>query len=873
MLLPILPIDYDLSSPGDIPVGDTYRAARVMVRWHGVPLAVLQVPVVGGMVRSREVGLRVMARQQARLGRELARHALMGNGIEKPLEVREHGPDAAHSGAIPTISVAVCTRDRPDDMAKCLASLAALRVPPLEIIVVDNAPATEATAELVKNHFPQFRYVRENTPGLDHARNRAIVEAKGEIVAYTDDDVMVDPGWTEALGRVFAEDPAVGLVTGLIEPAELETEAQALFERYGGFGRGCVRTYLQASQPGAPMPWNLVGAGQLGAGANMAIRRSLFEEMGQFDPALDVGTPTLGGGDHEIFFRGLRSGVICLYEPTAVVRHRHRRTMEELSRLLYSYGHATRCFFEREAAEFPADRKGINKLIRWWWRYWAWERWRRSMWTPTWFPRELVNREIKGYRDGIGGYRRARTKIVADESKRPDTFKIPDAKPKIGPDRTCMVVVDIAQPLRTLTEGLEKDSIEVLVQWQGRPLGRLHLRCRGNAIVASRLADEISRVLWWQVLTLGDEAPDLVWSRHLSQLQELVNPHRNDDRALPESVGVSLIVATCDRPDDLRRCLISLLALKTKRRLQIIVVDNRPGLPGIQQVLRDFPQVELVEEKRPGSSYARNAGLAVAREEIVAMTDDDMVVTPDWLERLLEPLNRADVAAVTGNTLPASLENEAELQFEAYGGFGRGYHMREFDEYWFNHWKRRATPTWQLGGTGNLAFRRSLFDDPQVGHFEECLGSGVPAGVGEDTLWFYQVLRAGHVVIYEPSAVAWHHHRVTMSGLRRQLFAYSKGHVAYHLLTFLKYRDKRALVRLGYELPQSMLSRVWGRLRGTTDYPWKLLALESAGMLLGPWSLWQSMRHVKKHGPGARPHANAPDRLVEPVAAPAADPA
>jgi len=60
-------------------------------------------------------------------------------------------------------------------------------------------------------------------------------------------------------------------------------------------------------------------------------------------------------------------------------------------------------------------------------------------------------------------------------------------------------------------------------------------------------------------------------------------------------------------------------------------------------------------------------------------------------------------------------------------------------------------------------------------------------------------------------------------------------------------------VRLGYELPQSMLSRVWGRLRGTYNYPWRLLGIEMTGMLLGPLSLWQSKRHVRKHGPGARP--------------------
>jgi hypothetical protein len=75
MLLPILPIDYELASPGDLEVGPDYRAARVFVRWHGVPIAVIQVPVVTGKVRGRDVGKRIMARQQGRLAREMARRA------------------------------------------------------------------------------------------------------------------------------------------------------------------------------------------------------------------------------------------------------------------------------------------------------------------------------------------------------------------------------------------------------------------------------------------------------------------------------------------------------------------------------------------------------------------------------------------------------------------------------------------------------------------------------------------------------------------------------------------------------------------------------------------------------------------------------
>src|SRR6185312_16003710 len=100
----------------------------------------------------------------------------------------------------------------------CLESLAALDDPPFEILVIDNAPADDATERLVRGRFGHVRYVRELRPGLDWARNRAIEESVGEIIAFTDDDVIVDRGWTLALARVFASAPNAWAVTGLVAP-------------------------------------------------------------------------------------------------------------------------------------------------------------------------------------------------------------------------------------------------------------------------------------------------------------------------------------------------------------------------------------------------------------------------------------------------------------------------------------------------------------------------------------------------------------------------------------------------------------------------------------------------------------------------------
>ena len=134
------------------------------------------------------------------------------------------------------MTVAICTRDRTEDLAICLDSLDRVDYEDFEIVVVDNAPASDATRLLVERRGGRVRYVREPRPGLDWARNRAIAEATGDVVAFADDDVTVDPGWLRALAAAFGTDEAVAAVTGLVLPAELQTEAQVLFERYRSFG-------------------------------------------------------------------------------------------------------------------------------------------------------------------------------------------------------------------------------------------------------------------------------------------------------------------------------------------------------------------------------------------------------------------------------------------------------------------------------------------------------------------------------------------------------------------------------------------------------------------------------------------------------------
>jgi len=227
------------------------------------------------------------------------------------------------------LSIVVCTRERPQQLAACLDALCGSVTGNDEVIVVDNAPRTDATARLAARY--PVRYVCEPPTGLNRARNRGLREARHSLIAYTDDDARPAAGWVEAIARPFA-DPAVGCVTGLVWPAALDTPAQRQFEAYCSHRRVFHRRAF--SVPETPPS----AAGVAGMGANMAFRRDLLVRLGGFDPRLDAGTATRSGGDTDMFARILESGGRIVYAPDAVVMHDHRRDRRSLRACVFGYG-------------------------------------------------------------------------------------------------------------------------------------------------------------------------------------------------------------------------------------------------------------------------------------------------------------------------------------------------------------------------------------------------------------------------------------------------------------------------------------------------------------------------------------------------------
>jgi glycosyltransferase involved in cell wall biosynthesis len=230
------------------------------------------------------------------------------------------------------VSVIICTRNRAAYLKNCLAALQNQVWKPAEIIVVDNGSSTRET-KLVARQL-NVRYIREDKVGLDVARNTGARAARHSVIAFVDDDTLPDPSWTFRVCETF-KDPEVSAMTGLVLAGSLETEAEVIFEKYWPFNRGFVPKYygdefFQSTLRGGPPVW------KIGAGANMAFRRSVFEDVGYFDERLDAGAAGCSG-DSELWYRILANGLSIQYNPLAVVHHFHRSTVTALKRQLYSY--------------------------------------------------------------------------------------------------------------------------------------------------------------------------------------------------------------------------------------------------------------------------------------------------------------------------------------------------------------------------------------------------------------------------------------------------------------------------------------------------------------------------------------------------------
>jgi GT2 family glycosyltransferase len=401
----------------------------VLVRLHGHPLGVAAVTLSPDGLPPDHLADRVAAA----LGFEVAAH-LRADGLAGPGVVPAQGvttsdacrPRPADDRAAAVI-VTTCAASR--SLGRTLEGILLQSTPPAEIIVVDNRPHTSGVRAQLDGFPADIRYVAEPARGLSRARNAGLAAATAPVVAFTDDDVEVDSRWLQFLLSGFVDDQ-VACVTGLILPLELATPAQVWFEQFGGFTKGFIRRRFDLADHRPDDLLYPYAAGVFGSGANSAFRAATLRRLGGFDVYLGAGTAARGGEDLDIFLSVVRSGHALVYEPAALLRHAHKRTMAGLRRQLYDYGVGLGAMVSKRVVTRPAERGPIARLAPAGMRRLLGPGSPKNAGKSSQYPRSLTLAELAGVAWGPAGYTASR--VGRRSARSPSSWILRPAAPVSG---------------------------------------------------------------------------------------------------------------------------------------------------------------------------------------------------------------------------------------------------------------------------------------------------------------------------------------------------------------------------------------------------------------------------------------------------------
>jgi glycosyltransferase involved in cell wall biosynthesis len=384
------------SIPGSRPDGSRTDRAWLLVRRCSQPLGLLRVDLPASGLTPAEVASAV---HQA--------FGALPSGGARYLAARAEALATA-----PDLTVVICTRGRPDSLARTVDSVVVQGCSTVRVLVVDNAPADGSTREVVRAAARRgaVDYLVAPAPGLSHARNAAVAAAPGETLAWIDDDEIVDEHWLAEIAWGLRAHPTADILCGSVIPAELETEAQLWFEQFGGLvkGRGFTPAVFGPAtrsgyHPLFPLP-------PFGAGANMVTRPGVIERLGGFDPALGAGSPAFGGEDTLLFMELLRSGGTIAYEPGILTRHYHRRDLDGLRRQLVGYGTGLTAAYAALVRRHPSTIPALLGIVPRAARELFGRGGRRTATIEADFPADLLRANRRGMLSGPAAYRRGRTR-------------------------------------------------------------------------------------------------------------------------------------------------------------------------------------------------------------------------------------------------------------------------------------------------------------------------------------------------------------------------------------------------------------------------------------------------------------------------------
>jgi glycosyltransferase involved in cell wall biosynthesis len=242
------------------------------------------------------------------------------------------------------LSVVIATRNRATSLRCCLDSVAGAlsRAVPVqaEIVIVDNG-SSDNTVDVIKHWAAKgvapVRLLREPEPGASRARNQALRLAEGELLVFTDDDCRLHPEYVNDLLRHDSKDHELVLRGGRVELGDPKDLPLTI-----NFGPNRARWSRKLhSARLAPICGRIHGC-------NMAMRRTLIEQIGVFDETFGPGSSIGSGEDSDLIYRAYLSGAILEYVPDMMVFHHHGRKVPEVGReLLRRYTTANGALFAR----------------------------------------------------------------------------------------------------------------------------------------------------------------------------------------------------------------------------------------------------------------------------------------------------------------------------------------------------------------------------------------------------------------------------------------------------------------------------------------------------------------------------------------------
>lgn len=226
---------------------------------------------------------------------------------------------------IVSISVIIATRSRPDKIGDCLKSILANSFSDFEIIVIDQSAGNKTKGMVQKINTPKLKYLKMKASGKAKALNLALKKLSGKLLAFTDDDCIVDKNWLKNIYLSFEKNKEISAVFGKVLPYRPKYHK----------GKTCPCTFLKDKKKiitKACLHWKNIGFGN-----NMAFRGDVFEKVGRFKEWLGPGSVGLAAVDAEFTLRVLLKGYKLLYNPRINVYHNRWLTRKEDRRQSLSY--------------------------------------------------------------------------------------------------------------------------------------------------------------------------------------------------------------------------------------------------------------------------------------------------------------------------------------------------------------------------------------------------------------------------------------------------------------------------------------------------------------------------------------------------------